>query len=144
MRALQVPVADGFELPLNTSLRSLYASAAAELPNKPLLAGTNVDDISIFLGATADELLPEMLGKPLVTVAQMRKALPRFFPNATPPQPSPEPAYVAPIMRMYNASGPASAPARTAFYAFTTDGYFACPTRRIARAAAARNASVYR
>ena len=146
MRALQVPVADGFELPLDTSLRSVYASAMAGLQPKTLMAGSNMDDISIFLGTTTEEVLPDILGKPLVTVAQMRKALPRFFPNATDVQsrPGPEPPYVADIMCMYNVSGVDDAPARSAFYAFATDGYFACPTRRIAHAAATRNATVYR
>ena len=54
MRALQWPVADGYELPLGGSLRAEFEAGRAA--SKPLLAGTNRDDISIFFGAMPDEV----------------------------------------------------------------------------------------
>eukprot|EP00966_Prymnesium_polylepis_P096766 2241897-Prymnesium_polylepis.1 len=50
MRALQWPTVDGYELPLGSSLRAQYDQGRAQ--PKPLLAGTNKDDISIFFGDT--------------------------------------------------------------------------------------------
>ena len=62
MRALQWPVADGYELPLGGSLRAEFEVGRAA--SKPLLAGTNRDDISIFFGAMPDEVRSKLgLGK---------------------------------------------------------------------------------
>jgi len=125
MRALQVPVADGFELPFGQRLRDLYASGSVD--SKPVILGTNKDEISMFLGPTSPELLPELIGRPMVTKSQMYETLPRFLPNATKSQ-------LERAWQVYNPDKFSSP--REALYELGTDGYFACPTRRVANALA--------
>ena len=78
MRALQPPVADGFELARGGSLAGLFA--AGELPARPLLIGTNRDDISLFLGFTPAGALPELLGLPMVNELMLRESVRRVRP----------------------------------------------------------------
>ena len=140
MRALQLPVADGYELARGARLRDVYERG--ELPptngsgaRPPLLAGTNVDDISLFLGLTQPEIVRELEGDALVTRADLLKMLPRLVPNATADE-------RARLLALYEPSSAAyRGDARRALYDLATDGYFACPTRRILRAVARMNST---
>lgn len=135
MRTLQLPVSDGFELPHKTLLRDVYASGAP-LPDpapgstRRLLAGTNVDDISLFLGFTSPELVRNLAGEPLETNESMWRALPRLLPSATHAQ-------LSKVMELYEPSRWFGGDARRALYALGTDGYYHCPTRRVLDAMAA-------
>ena len=70
----------GYELPIGTSLRDVYS--AGRVHPKPLLAGTNTDDISIFFGTTPLELWPWIRGKPMVTPQDLALAIPRLLPHS--------------------------------------------------------------
>ena len=99
---------------------------------KPTIIGTNADDISIFFGLTPIEVLPEiapfhLLG-PVVSRSAMKLAVRRLLPNAGK-------RAVEEIMEIYGAADEnAHKSFRSMLYAFGTDGYFACPSNRIARA----------
>mmetsp|Transcript_46438 Transcript_46438/g.153930 ORF Transcript_46438/g.153930 Transcript_46438/m.153930 type:complete len:274 (+) Transcript_46438:145-966(+) len=130
MRALQPPVADGFELARGGSLAGLFA--AGELPARPLLIGTNRDDISLFLGFTPAEALPELFGLPMVNELMLRESVRRFFPATSR-------ANRTAVLERYPLSRyPPGDRYRRALFDLSTDGYFACPSRRVARVAAAR------
>ena len=176
MRALQAPVADGFEMPLDRRLRDYYAAPPSSPPSppspsssspspsspsssspspssssspspspspspppplRPLLAGSNIDDISIFFGLTLKEILPQLNGEPMVTRADFEASLPRLLPRATAAQ-------RAAVARQYSPTAYQSAQWRRALYDLGTDGYFACPTRRMTRAVAARGGRAFR
>ena len=140
MRALQLPVADGYELAKGVRLRELYERG--ELPptngsgkRPPLLAGTNVDDISLFLGLTQPEIVRELQGHALVSRADMLAMLPRLVPSATADERTRLLTLYEPASTAYRGD------ARRALYDLATDGYFACPTRRILRAVARATAA---
>lgn len=121
MRSLQLPVADGLELPVGTSLRALFE--AGNVSRARVLAGSNTDDISLFFGLTGRELSRLVLGQPMVSPPEVGEALLRFFPEASKAEIAAVAARYAPAR--YNGS------ARAALFDLGTDGYFACPTRRL-------------
>ncbi|KAK3272267.1 hypothetical protein CYMTET_19426 [Cymbomonas tetramitiformis] len=122
MRSLQVPVVDGYELPLGSLLRERYTTPGALTP-KRLLAGTNLNDSSLFLGPTLIEVLE--FGR--VSERELKEAITRFLPHSTEDNRSA-------VLRMY-APWRYGGSAQQALYDLSTDGYFTCPTRRILRAA---------
>jgi para-nitrobenzyl esterase len=137
MRTLQLPLADGYELPKGTLLSSVYEDGAGlPEPAKPLLAGSNTDDISLFLGFTLPEVLRNLAGGPLETTRSMMAALPRLVPNATALD-------LAHLMELYSPRERYGGDARRAMYDLTTDGYYACPTIRMLNATASRGAPSY-
>ena len=129
MRALQTPVADGFELPPGTSLASLYASGRVH--PKPLLLGTTKDDISVFLGHSWREVLSRLLQESSLTNDDLAGFLERFLPSASPEERDA-------VLRAYTPARFGPPAGRHALYELGTDGYYACPTRRIASAVASR------
>eukprot|EP00658_Telonema_sp_P-2_P081944 TRINITY_DN8536_c0_g1_i2.p1 TRINITY_DN8536_c0_g1~~TRINITY_DN8536_c0_g1_i2.p1 ORF type:complete len:392 (+),score=81.32 TRINITY_DN8536_c0_g1_i2:99-1274(+) len=62
MRALQAPVADGFELAVGSTLKQRWL--AGKIRHR-LLVGHNVNDISLFLVLTLPELLASIKGDPV-------------------------------------------------------------------------------
>ena len=91
----------------------------------PLLLGTNSDEGSIFLTPTP------LNGVPVANATEYQQALERRFGTSV----------GAEVLAAYPVSAFASANA--ALNAVTTDGLFACPARRTARAQAAAGGDVY-
>ena len=82
--------------------------------------------------------LQEFAGLPMVDETMLRDAIRRFFPSATE-------ANHSSIRDLYPLSNYPRQKARRALYDLGTDGYFACPTRRVALAAQASSpGQVYR
>lgn len=126
MRALQVPVADGYELPVNGSLRELFASG--KVPAKPLLAGSNLNDSSMFYAFTPREIVRG------IVKGDLRHSIDRFLEGANE-------TVRDKVESMYQ---PAKfGGIQLALYALGSDGYFECPTRRIMRAFTQKNQSVF-
>lgn len=128
MKAMQMPVADGFELPMNDTLAGRFERA--EPPAKPLLAGTNADDISIFFIGTWQQVSHG------VSAADIATSIDRFYPNLPA-------ADRLQMLDMYSPANFGGDPYK-ALFQLGTDGYFACPTSRVLDAMASSEASVYR
>eukprot|EP00933_Yihiella_yeosuensis_P038843 TRINITY_DN32781_c0_g1_i1.p1 TRINITY_DN32781_c0_g1~~TRINITY_DN32781_c0_g1_i1.p1 ORF type:complete len:487 (+),score=84.79 TRINITY_DN32781_c0_g1_i1:169-1629(+) len=116
MRALQVPIEDGFELPVGTPLRKLYADG--NVPPKPLLAGTCLNDSSIFFALTPREIIRG------VATNDLKHSIDRFLEDVG----SDDKEKIASLYKPDLFGG-----VRLALYALGTDGYFECPTRRVLR-----------
>jgi para-nitrobenzyl esterase len=120
MVGLQAPVEDGYELPVGVSLRSLYASG--KVPPKPLLAGSNLNDSSLFFGNTPRV---EFRG---IGSHDIENSVQRFFPNMNQ-------TVRDEIVKHYSEDNYGST--QLALYALGSDGYFECPTQRVLESFAA-------
>jgi len=132
MRALQVPVADGFELPIGGSLSERFTKGLVN--GNALIAGFNRDDISLFLGLTLKELIPDVLGFKFVSRIDFERSVVRFFPEASESE-------RAMVKELYSPT--AFGGYKQALFALGTEGYFACPTRRVVHGVAAHSPHTY-
>jgi len=127
MRTLQLPVADGFELPVGTTLADRFRHLAV-IP-KPLLTGTNLDDMALFFLTT-----PYVLAN-LVNASDIGRSVDRFYPDASD-------AARRAITELFDPPR-FGGDAAEALFTLAQDGYFTCPTRRVANAMAALGSPVY-
>lgn len=135
MRRIQLPVADGHELPKGELLSDKFRRGDLPRPSKALLAGSNVDDISLFLGFTKPEFTRLAEKQPMETLHTMTKSLPRYLPSANAKE-------LTRVLELYHPDR-YGGDARKALYALTTDGYYACPIRRMLNASARSGAPTY-
>jgi len=128
MRTLQLPVQDGYELPGDESLAALFASG--RVPAKPMLAGTNKDDMSAFFIETIPEILHGVKAGDIAT------SVDRFYPGLAR-------AEKQAILKLFDPAN-FGGDVYQALYQLGLDGYYSCPTRRVINAMVEGGAETYR
>eukprot|EP00658_Telonema_sp_P-2_P081943 TRINITY_DN8536_c0_g1_i1.p1 TRINITY_DN8536_c0_g1~~TRINITY_DN8536_c0_g1_i1.p1 ORF type:complete len:331 (+),score=63.39 TRINITY_DN8536_c0_g1_i1:945-1937(+) len=143
MRALQAPVADGFELAVGSTLKQRWL--AGKIRHR-LLVGHNVNDISLFLVLTLPELLASIKGDPVISMDGVRSAMRRLLPSATASQREallhlylPRPESDNTESNSTESNSTTRRAARRAFFDMSTDGYFGCAAKRAARGSVSKN-----